>query len=169
MLCVSLYVRCAKKKHKQKFQKTNFKKKKKKGADIIGTDVLLDEIAKGAKPSFDVTISTPQMLKTIVKYGRYLGPLGLIPNPKMGTLTSDPVKAVKEAKQGQVPVRMHEPGAIYGGVGKVSFGEQKLYENIKFGLKITHTYCVCVRVILYVLLCFFLFSLLYFVCVMSFF
>ena len=109
------------------------------GADIIGTDELLKDIGNGKinigidKP-FDVIIATQEYLRKLVPYGRQLGPHGLMPNVKMGTLTNDPLNAIKNSKLGQLPIRMSDggkgKGIIGGPIGKTSFGEEKIYENV---------------------------------------
>ncbi len=101
---------------------------KKAGADIAGSDDLLAALDK-EKIDFDVLISTPALMARLGKYARLLGPRGLMPNPKSGTVTSDITKAVKEAKAGRVEYRVDESGIVHLGIGKVSFGPQKLLEN----------------------------------------
>lgn len=103
---------------------------KKAGADIIGDDALLDAINKGAI-DFDVMIATPDMMGSIGKVAKVLGPRGLMPNPKLGTVTPDVEKAVKAAKSGQVEFKVEKAGIIHAGVGKVGFGEKEIAENVK--------------------------------------
>jgi large subunit ribosomal protein L1 len=103
-------------------------KAKKAGADIAGSDEILAALDK-EKIEFDILISTPTLMSKLGKYARILGPKGLMPNPKSGTVTSDVSQAVKEAKAGRVEYRVDESGIIHIGIGKASFGPQKLLEN----------------------------------------
>lgn len=105
-------------------------KAKKAGAYIAAGDEFLQDIGSG-KLDFDVLISTPKMMAKLGKHARVLGPKGLMPNPKSGTVTPDVAKAVKEAKAGRVEYRVDSTGIIHVGVGKVSFGTEKLGENAK--------------------------------------
>ncbi len=98
------------------------------GADIVGSDDLVESIQKG-DINFDVLIATPNMMALVGKVGRILGPKGLMPNPKTGTVTMDVAKAVENAKGGQVNFRVDKQGNIHAGIGKVSFDEKKLTEN----------------------------------------
>ena len=98
------------------------------GADIVGTDDLVDQIKEGIF-NFDVIVATPDMMGVIGKIGRILGPKGLMPNPKTGTVTPDVEKAVKEAKGGKVTFRVDKKGNIHAGIGKISFSEDKIKEN----------------------------------------
>lgn len=102
---------------------------KKAGADIVGADDLVESINKG-EINFDRCIATPKMMATVGKVAKVLGPRGLMPNPKLGTVTDDVATAVKEAKSGQVEFRTEKKGIIHAGVGKVSFDEKALLENI---------------------------------------
>ena len=102
---------------------------KKAGADIVGADDLAEQIQKG-EFNFDVCIATPDMMGTVGKIGKILGPRGLMPNPKLGTVTPDVEKAVKAAKAGQVEFKVEKAGIIHAGVGKVSFSEQAITENV---------------------------------------
>ncbi len=104
------------------------KKAKAAGADIAAGDDFLKQLDKGTL-DFDVLISTPTNMAKLGKYARVLGPKGLMPNPKSGTVTTDVVKAVKEAKAGRVEFRVDSTGIIHVGVGKVSFGSDKLEQN----------------------------------------
>lgn len=104
------------------------------GADIVGSDELIDEISKGII-NFDVLIATPNMMGLVGKVGRLLGPKGLMPNPKTGTVTMDVAQAVNNAKSGQVNFRVDKQGNIHAGLGKVSFDEAKLSENISTFIK----------------------------------
>ena len=102
---------------------------KKAGADIVGGDDLAEMIQKG-EMNFDVCIATPDMMGVVGKIGKILGPRGLMPNPKLGTVTPDVEKAVKAAKSGQVEFKVEKAGIIHAGVGKVSFDEKAITENI---------------------------------------
>lgn len=104
-------------------------KAKKAGADIAGIEEVTNALDKGTI-NFDVLIAVPTMMAKLGKYARLLGPRGLMPNPKSGTVTTNVVKAVEEAKAGRVEYRVDSTGIIHLGVGKVSFGEKKLEENI---------------------------------------
>lgn len=99
------------------------------GADIVGNDDLVEAIQAG-NIDFDVLIATPDTMGLVGKIGRILGPKGLMPNPKTGTVTMDVTKAVSEAKGGKVTYRVDKKGNIHAGVGKVSFSAEALVENI---------------------------------------
>lgn len=101
---------------------------KKAGADSAGSDEFLQELDKGVL-NFDILIATPAFMPKLGKYARVLGPKGLMPNPKSGTVTNDVAKAVTEAKAGRVEYRVDSTGIIHVGVGKVSFGGAKLLQN----------------------------------------
>lgn len=101
----------------------------KAGADIAGVDNLLAELEKGLM-NFDVLIATPALMARLGKYARALGPRGLMPNPKSGTVTNDVQKAIAEAKAGKVEYRVDTTGIVHLGVGKVSFTQAQLLENI---------------------------------------
>ncbi len=101
---------------------------KKAGADIAGAEDFLTQLDKGTI-NFDVLIATPQMMAKLGKYARLLGPKGLMPNPKSGTVTKDVAKAVQEAKAGRVEYRVDSTGIVHLAMGKVSFGTAKLGEN----------------------------------------
>jgi large subunit ribosomal protein L1 len=103
---------------------------KKAGADIVGADDLA-ELVQAGKMDFDRVIATPDMMVTVGKLGKVLGPRGLMPNPKLGTVTADVAEAVKAAKGGQVEFRAEKAGIIQAGVGKVSFSEADLVNNVK--------------------------------------
>ena len=103
---------------------------KKAGADVVGADDLAQSIQDG-KIDFDRCIATPDMMPVVGRLGRVLGPRGLMPNPKLGTVTPNVAEAVEAAKGGQVQFRVEKAGIIHGGVGKASFDEAKLAENIK--------------------------------------
>ena len=100
------------------------------GADIAGTDDLLAELEKG-NLNFDILISTPALMPRLGKYARVLGPRGLMPNPKSGTVTPDVSRAVAEAKAGRVEYRVDSTGIVHLGVGKVSFTPSQLTQNIQ--------------------------------------
>lgn len=100
------------------------------GADIVGAEELVKEV-QGGNINFDTVIATPDMMPLVGRLGKVLGPRGMMPNPKVGTVTPDVTKAVKDAKGGSVQFRVEKAGIIHAGVGKVSFGEDKLAENVK--------------------------------------
>ena len=99
------------------------------GADIVGNDDLVESIQAG-NIDFDVLIATPDTMGLVGKIGRILGPKGLMPNPKTGTVTMDVTKAVTDSKGGKVTFRVDKKGNIHAGVGKVSFSKEALIENI---------------------------------------
>ena len=99
------------------------------GADIVGSNDLIESIQAG-NIDFDIVISTPDMMGVLGKVARILGPKGLMPNPKTGTVTMDVAKAVENAKGGQVNFRVDKKGNIHAGIGKVSFSEDKIKENL---------------------------------------
>lgn len=100
------------------------------GADVVGMDDLAEQI-KGGDLSFDVVIASPDAMRVVGTLGQILGPRGLMPNPKVGTVTPDVATAVKNAKAGQVRYRTDKAGIIHCSVGKVTFDEQALVENIQ--------------------------------------
>jgi len=99
------------------------------GADIVGTDELVDQIKEGIF-NFDVVVAAPDCMGVVGKIGRILGPKGMMPNPKTGTVTPDVATAVKNVKGGQVAFRVDKKGNIHAGIGKASFSAEKLEENI---------------------------------------
>ena len=100
------------------------------GADIVGAEELAETVQKG-KIDFDRCIATPDMMPLVGKLGKVLGPRNLMPNPKVGTVTADVTEAVKGAKGGAVEFRVEKAGILHAGVGKASFSENALVENIK--------------------------------------
>ena len=100
------------------------------GADIVGAEDLMETI-QGGTIEFDRCIATPDMMPVVGRLGKILGPRNLMPNPKVGTVTMDVAQAVKDAKGGQVQFRAEKGGVVHAGVGKVSFDEAKLVENIR--------------------------------------
>src|SRR3954467_2580951 len=100
------------------------------GADLVGAEDLVDQVSKGTI-NFDRCIATPDMMGLVGRLGKVLGPRGLMPNPRVGTVTMDVVGAVKGAKGGSVEFRVEKAGIVHAGVGKASFTEKALAENIK--------------------------------------
>ncbi|MBP7230401.1 MAG: 50S ribosomal protein L1 [Syntrophaceae bacterium] len=99
------------------------------GADLVGSDEIIEKI-KGGWLEFDRVIATPDMMGSVGKIAKILGPRGLMPNPKVGTVTFDIITAVKELKAGKVEFRVEKAGIVHSPVGKASFGAEKLIENI---------------------------------------
>jgi large subunit ribosomal protein L1 len=99
------------------------------GADLVGNDDIIEKI-KGGWMEFDRVIATPDMMGSVGKIGKILGPRGLMPNPKVGTVTFEVAKAVNELKAGKVEFRVEKAGIVHSPVGKVSFGAEKLKENV---------------------------------------
>jgi large subunit ribosomal protein L1 len=99
------------------------------GADVVGTDDIIEKIKNGWL-EFDRVVATPDMMGSVGKLGKILGPRGLMPNPKVGTVTFDVAKAVNELKAGKVEFRVEKAGIVHSPVGKVSFGAEKLLENV---------------------------------------
>ena len=104
---------------------------RKSGADIVGDDDLVKMIEKG-QTDFDRLISTPDMMSEVGKLGKILGPKGLMPNPKLGTVTSDISSAVKLAKKGQIQFKNDKGGIVHAGIGKISFEKSDLISSIAF-------------------------------------
>lgn len=105
---------------------------KKAGADVVGGAELVEGMMKGDVPlDFDRLIATPDMMVALGKAGKVLGPKGLMPNPKLGTVTPNVAEAVAKAKAGSIEFRAEKAGIIHAGVGKISFDDAKLAENIK--------------------------------------
>jgi large subunit ribosomal protein L1 len=102
---------------------------KEAGADIVGAEELAEDMQNG-NLNFDRVIATPDMMGVVGRIGKILGPKGLMPNPKLGTVTSDIKVAVEAAKAGQVQYRAEKTGIVQAGVGKISFGSDKLVENV---------------------------------------
>ena len=102
----------------------------KAGADLVGADDLAEKILKG-EMNFDRCIATPDMMAVVGRLGKVLGPRGLMPNPKLGTVTPNVAEAVKNAKSGQVEFRVEKAGIVHAGIGKLSFTEEALAQNLK--------------------------------------
>jgi large subunit ribosomal protein L1 len=100
------------------------------GADVVGAEDLMETI-QGGTIDFDRVIATPDMMGVVGRLGKVLGPKGLMPNPKLGTVTMDVAKAVNDAKSGQVEFRVEKAGIIHAGIGKASFSEDDLKENFR--------------------------------------
>ena len=100
------------------------------GADVVGAEDLVEQVSKGTI-NFDRCIATPDMMGLVGRLGKVLGPRGLMPNPRVGTVTMDIANAVKGAKGGSVEFRVEKAGIVQAGVGKASFSEEKLVQNIK--------------------------------------
>jgi len=105
------------------------------GADFVGAEDLIEKISKGWL-EFDKAIATPDIMGSVSKLGKILGPRGLMPNPKVGTVTFDIERAIKEIKAGKVEFKVEKAGIVHVPVGKVSFGQNRLLENIKALLEV---------------------------------
>ncbi|PPB79597.1 large subunit ribosomal protein L1 [Albidovulum inexpectatum] len=103
---------------------------KEAGADIVGAEDLVETIQSG-KIDFDRCIATPDMMPLVGRLGKILGPRNLMPNPKVGTVTNDVAAAVKAAKGGEVQFKVEKAGIVHAGIGKVSFDEEKLAQNVR--------------------------------------
>jgi large subunit ribosomal protein L1 len=103
---------------------------KKAGADIVGAEELAEQVQKG-EINFDRCIATPDMMGVVGRLGKVLGPRGLMPNPKVGTVTMDVTQAIKDAKGGAVEFRVEKAGIVQAGVGKASFTEEAIVANVK--------------------------------------
>ena len=112
----------------------DIEKAKKAGAEIVGGDDLIDKIKKG-ELNFDKCISTPKMMVKVSSLGQILGPKGLMPNPKLGTVTNDVANAIKNVKLGQVEYKTDKAGIVHASVGKISFSADELKKNIEFLLQ----------------------------------
>ncbi|MSQ87097.1 MAG: 50S ribosomal protein L1 [Alphaproteobacteria bacterium] len=100
------------------------------GADLVGAEDLADKITAG-EMGFDRVIATPDMMGVVGKLGKVLGPRGLMPNPKLGTVTADVKTAIKNAKAGEVQFRVEKAGIVHAGIGKASFTEAQIADNVK--------------------------------------
>jgi large subunit ribosomal protein L1 len=103
---------------------------KKAGADVVGAEDLVETVQKG-EINFDRCIATPDMMPLVGRLGKILGPRGLMPNPKVGTVTNDVAQAVRDAKGGAIEFRVEKAGIVHAGVGKASFSEAALEENVR--------------------------------------
>ncbi len=99
------------------------------GADVVGAEDLADDMQKG-NLNYDRVVSTPDMMGIVGRIGKILGPKGLMPNPKLGTVTADVKAAVEAAKSGQIQYRAEKNGIVQAGIGKISFGSDKLIQNV---------------------------------------
>lgn len=101
------------------------------GADFVGAEDMVAKVQQDGWLDFDVAIATPDMMGTVGKLGRILGPRGLMPNPKTGTVTFDVTRAVQEVKAGKIEYRVDKAGIVHAPIGKVSFSVENLYENMR--------------------------------------
>jgi large subunit ribosomal protein L1 len=106
---------------------------KKSGADVVGGEDLIEKVKKG-EINFEKCISTPKMMVKVSSLGQTLGPKGLMPNPKLGTVTNDLVEAVKKVKAGQIEYKTDKAGIVHASIGKVSFSDEELIQNVTFFL-----------------------------------
>lgn len=104
------------------------------GADFVGFEDMIAKVQEGWL-EFDVVIATPDVMRDLAKLGKILGTKGLMPNPKAGTVTQNVTQAVKEVKAGRLEFRVNDEGLIHFGAGKISFGPQKLTENVKYAVE----------------------------------
>jgi large subunit ribosomal protein L1 len=111
-------------------QGANAEKAQAAGADIVGFEDLAEQV-KAGELNFDVVIATPDAMRIVGQLGKVLGPRGLMPNPKTGTVTPDVETAVKNAKSGQIQFRADKAGIVHGSVGKVGFGPKQIKENLE--------------------------------------
>ena len=109
----------------------NVKAAEEAGAEFVGSDEYIQKIQSEGWMDFDVLITSPDMMGMVGRLGKVLGPRGLMPNPKAGTVTPDVAKAIKEAKAGKIEYRLDKTNIIHCPIGKVSFGTQKLQENLE--------------------------------------
>ena len=117
------------------FAKDNLAEEAKKaGADFVGSDDMVEKV-KGGWTGMDVVVATPDMMAEVGKLGKILGPRGLMPNPKTGTVTMDIAKAVTEVKAGKIEFRVEKNGIIHNSIGKVSFSKEKIVENARVFLE----------------------------------
>ena len=117
------------------FAKDNLAEEAKKaGADFVGSDDMVEKV-KGGWTGMDVVVATPDMMAEVGKLGKILGPRGLMPNPKTGTVTMDIAKAVAEVKAGKIEFRVEKNGIIHNSIGKVSFSKGKIVENARVFLE----------------------------------
>ena len=100
------------------------------GADVVGDEDLAELVQKG-EINFDRCIATPDMMPVVGRLGKILGPRGMMPNPKLGSVTQDVAQAIQSAKGGQVEYRVEKAGIVHAGVGKASFSEEALLENVR--------------------------------------
>lgn len=101
------------------------------GADVVGAEDLVEKIQKESWTDFDTMVATPDMMGLVGRLGRVLGPKGLMPNPKVGTVTTDVARAVRELKAGRVEFRVEKAGIVHARIGKASFGGEKLHQNAR--------------------------------------
>lgn len=109
----------------------NAKKAEEAGADHVGGEELIPKIEKEGWLDFDIVVATPDMMAVVGRLGRVLGPKGMMPNPKAGTVTNDVVRAIEEIKAGKIEYRLDKTNIIHVPMGKVSFGPEKLEENFR--------------------------------------